>query len=532
MSNYLDTVKETLGSESFADLKKKCKGRKLEMREEISDMFEDVNPTGKVHLAPEGFGVTAWVTNFIREKGGLDEDLHYRLNYEEFVEWAHRNFHSIDTCKQAKEEVYSSEDVLNLPKNLIKTVRLSYLSHPPAYLVRPDMGFQSVQTMYGGNTTTMYAHIDYWSGEVDWIEGFHNEEGIPVAYWMIGADERIAQHFDEDDKENLLTQSSFVRAPDDPTELLDTKHPQSGVKLRNIPKESPYSLGDWLQPIRGVVNDLRNEMFEEWSQANLYISPSPGNFGTAAQNTIWSISQFGGMLYVGAMGPMIAGLPMQFYYVEPIPEMMSNLLNLTMEEWIKRLGSMFLSGPNWMICDTINPIVTSKEKTPLLHEMRELSFNKGRAYKDFSIPDREGVPPPRAFLTALPAPFYDEVYINKIVPNPDKLPEEYLDLLESEAGLDRETGRIPPFDEVPRIEYLFDPTIEWLQPEDFPPIDWSKGQVWPFDVTREKMEIMVEEGYDGSGEDILHYSALADEKMGQKGETITLGTTSYELPTE
>ncbi|TDA32542.1 MAG: hypothetical protein DSO02_05285, partial [Hadesarchaea archaeon] len=92
------------------------------------------------------------------------------------------------------------------------------------------------------------------------------------------------------------------------------------------------------------------------------------------------------------------------------------------------------------------------------------------------------------------------------------------------------TGRVPPYDEVPRLKWLFDPTIEWLKPKDFPPIDWSKGQVWPIDITREKMEIMVEEGYDGSGKDLLHYSCLADRKLGQYGKTIMLGTMPYKLP--
>jgi len=67
-------------------------------------------------------------------------------------------------------------------------------------------------------------------------------------------------------------------------------------------------------------------------------------------------------------------------------------------------------------------------------------------------------------------------------------------LLESEGGIDFKTGKIPSYDEVPRLKWLFDPTIEWLKPKDFPEIDWSRGQVWPLDLTREKMEIMVEEG--------------------------------------
>lgn len=127
-------------------------------------------------------------------------------------------------------------------------------------------------------------------------------------------------------------------------------------------------------------------------------------------------------------------------------------------------------------------------------------------------------------------PLYKETDIRVLVANPENLPKEARDFMESEGGVDFKTGRVPPYDECPRLNYMYDPTIEWLKPKDFPPIDWAQGQVWPIDITREKMKLMVEGGYDGSGKNILHYSALADKKMGQLGKTIMLGTMPYKLP--
>jgi hypothetical protein len=94
--------------------------------------------------------------------------------------------------------------------------------------------------------------------------------------------------------------------------------------------------------------------------------------------------------------------------------------------------------------------------------------------------------------------------------------KEFLELLESEGGLNKETGQLPAIQETGRFHFLFDPSVEPLQPKDFPLLDPNRGQIWPFDLTREKLEIMVEEGYDGSGKNVEYYSKLADKKMGKK----------------
>jgi hypothetical protein len=185
-----------------------------------------------------------------------------------------------------------------------------------------------------------------------------------------------------------------------------------------------------------------------------------------------------------------------------------------------------------MLCDAVTKLVTPRRKTPFLHGIRDLLL-KGKMYENFAAPFDDGIPPPRALLTALPPGVnYRQAKLTEIFADPSQLPKQYRELLESEAGVDFKTGRIPPYEEVPRLKWLFDPTIEWLKPKDFPEIDWKEGQVWPLDLTREKMEIMVEEGYDGSGKDILHYSCLADRKLGQYGKTILLGTMPYKLPEE
>ena len=522
MASYVEGVKQILAPEAFEDFLRKNE-EILPFLEDMASKFKDLNPLGMEHLVPLWM-YHPWMVNWIRERGGLDLKTWFRLEYEEFVEWGYRVLNAITTCKKASEEKLP-------PEELIKAKWLCHLSHPPAYMVRPDLGFPTTQLLYGKYATTIWAHIDYWRGEFDWLEGFHNEDGVPVQYWIIGTSEEIAQHFDQEDREKLLTPTEFTAAPKDITASLDRRHLRTGIKLRDMPKKCPFDLHEWLRPVRDIVKDLREEMFPKWVHATLYLSVSPGIFGVSTQQNFWANTQWWGDPWVAMNAPKY-GIPLEVFGSEPLPPLLNTLITLPKAVWTRRLGELFLGGPKGLICDAINKKITPEEKTPLLHQIRRLMFDKGKMYKNFAEPYDDGIPPPLAFFTAAPVPIPKEANIRDMGVDPADVSKEYKELLESEAGIDAKTGRVPGYGEVPRLKWLFDPTIEWLKPEDFPPLDWSVGQVWPIDITREKMELMVEEGYDGSGEDILHYSVLADRKMGQEGKTIMLGGTPYKRPTE
>ena len=522
-SKHLEGVSRVLSPEAFEDFKRRLSGTALEIREKQAEYYRDTYPPGYEHIAPDGMATEPWYLNWVRERGGITMEEYDKLIYEEFVEWAYRVIHAIGICKRAVAEKPPVSE-------LIKAKWLCHLSHPPAYMVRPDLGFSTTQMLYGKYATTMWCHVDWWRGEFVWFQGYHNEDGVPVQHWIIGMTKEIVQHFDEEDRQKLLTPSDFMAVPPDVTAPLDRRHLRTGIKLREIPKRSPYDLVEWLRMARDIIKDLREEIFPRWTHATLYISTSPGNMGIASQHAFWT-AQFWALVWMAMNATRLIGIPIMFYTYEPLPPILNTLLALPAELWVRRLEELFTTGPKGLVCDAINKVITPEKKTPMLHQMREL-YLKGKAFKGLAIPYDEGIPPPKAFFTALPAPVYREVNIRDIFANPDKLPKEYWELLESEGGVDRKTGRIPPYNEVPRIKWLFDPTIEWLKPSDFPPIDWKEGQVWPVDMTREKLQIMVEEGYDGSGENILHYSCLADRKMGQEGKLVLLGTTPYKLPVE
>jgi len=531
MSEHLEGVRRILSKEAFEDFQRRVQPV-LHMREEIARKFRDIYPPGHEHLAPDGFCVDPWMVVWMRERGGLDLKTWRRLEYEEFVEWAHRNFHAFSMCREALAQDLS-------PEEAIQARWLCYPSQPPTYLVRPDLGFSSVRYLYGEHATTLWLHVDYWTGEFDWIEGFHNEKGVAVHYWLVGVSEEIAQHFDEEDRRMLLTPGEQAAVPKDLTHQLNLRDPLTGSRVRDLPKTRPYELEEWMHPAREVMLDLRNEMFRKYLHANLYLSVSPGHWGAGTQQNFWSISGFWGDPWIAYNSVALFGHPLQYYLQYPPPLGFQSVMGMTREGCIRTMAELFLQGPNGLLCDAISKLITPPSKTPLLHSIRKL-FLEGKMFKGFALPFDDGIPPPRALLTAIPTPLYGKdatIWNLKMLENPDLLIKDpsfkpFRELLESEAGIDFKTGRVPPYDEVPRLKWLFDPTIEWLKPKDFPEIDWSKGQVWPLDITREKMEIMVEEGYDGSGKDILHYSCLADRKLGQYGKTILLGTMPYKLPEE
>lgn len=520
ITTHIEGIKRMVSQKAFEDYLERTE-EVISMRSEVADKFRDLNPPETEILFPEGWTIHPWVANWIRERGRLDQKTCDKLNYEEHVEWIYRVLETIEVCRRVESERPS-------PEELIETKWLCYLSKPPAYLVRSDIGFQSTVALYGEHATTICCHVNLWKAEFTWVHGFHNEKGVPVQYWVVGVSEEIDQYHDQEDREKILTPTEFNVVPKDVSFLLNRRDFRTGFKLREIPKQSPYDLQEWLRPVRDTVMDLRDEIFPRWATATLYLSVSPGIFGVSAQQTLWC-TEFLGDFWM-AMNAKMLGIPMEAYTSLPAPEALNAVMGLPREAFSRTLLEMFLSGPKGLQCDAVNKKTTSETKTPLIHDMRLLMFERDGMFKDFAIPYDRGIPPPMAFLTGMGCPIYKEMDLKNWVVNPDKIHKEFRELLESEGGIDFETGRVPPYSEVPRLKWLFDPTIEWLRPKDFPPLDWSMGQVWPIDITREKMQIMVEEGYDGSGKDILHYSSLADKKLGQLGKTITLGTMPYKLP--
>jgi hypothetical protein len=525
---HVEGVKRILDPEAFEDFTRRH-GQVLEMREEVADKFKDLNPDGVENLMPEGFpGLHPWMANWIRERGGWDLKKNDRLEFETLREFLHRFNVFFRVAREYLKEKPSVEE-------LVTTKWLSYLSVPPIFTVRADLAASTNQLLFGKYATVMFPAIDYWKAEFFLCGGYHLEEGLPTTFWTVGITEDINQ-MDEKDIELMKNAAPKYSLPAEVPDVeawarnMNRKHLRLGIRLRDCPKKCPHSIPEMVKPARGILMDLREEMFAEWGHATLYMALWPGIFGCGTQQNFFGMSQWWCDPWTAINATRIYGWPLQLYTYTPLPPILNTMLTMPLEMWKRRLSVLYFTGPKGILLDPVTKLYVPEDRAPLIHDIRRLMFEEGKMYKNFALPRDNGIPPPPALFTSMPCPFYKEGNVRDFFTNPDNLSKEYWELLESEGGINRKTGHIPTYAEVPRLKWLFDPNFEWLKPTDFPPVDWSKGQVWPIDVTREKMELMVEEGYDGSGKDILHYSALADKKMGQLGKIIMLGTMPYKLP--
>jgi len=509
-----------LEPQAFSRLRKKA-GEILFLQDELSERFKHLN-LGELSIPPELWEYEPWMAVWVRERYRWEEGIYHRLAYEEFMEWARRVWEALLLTRRAIKEKPG-------PEEAITTRWLSHGGVPPGFLVRPDLLLKN--PFFDRPTTVVWLHLDYWKAEFDWAQGVHLREGIPHSYWAIGMGERLVSHLTEEEKERF--QQSYIVSPKNFTILPYRKDAVTGLRLFELPRSFSVDPLEWFSAARNLIRDFLDEMLPCWSKHPLLLSLSPGVSGIGSQHSLWGFSGFLSEVWLASQSHRL-GHPISYYGYDG-PEGVGNVLvrTLSKEAFVRLMSGLYLRGPRGMLCDAVGKNCSPPKKTPLLHSIRKL-FLEGKMFKGFALPFDDGIPPPRALLTALPAPIYKETTLRELNlwENPENLPREYKELLESEAGIDFKTGRVPSYDEVPRLKWLFDPTIEWLKPKDFPEIDWSKGQVWPLDITREKMEIMVEEGYDGSGKDILHYSCLADRKLGQYGKTILLGTMPYKLPEE
>ena len=427
---------------------------------------------------------------------GLNRKVWERLKYENFVEWSYR----VDRAVQISSRVSSSPPPR---EELYSTENLCYLSHPPAYLCRPDTGKGACQMLFGKYATVEYVHVDDFTREVTWINGYLNEDGLPVHRWTVGVSGEVSQFFDRQDEEAFLTSTETQTTPSSRRELeerLERRHPSLDLRLKEVPRFcwDPY---DWGTALREALMEQKAKELPQWPHSTLYLSCVSTYISLIAQNVL-SSSEFFLWVYYG-LNTRALGVRYNLFSYVPTPPLFRVLSNLPQETFVKRMLQLFLGG-----YDAFHGYACPRRKIPLLFRIKKFFFQKGPFY-----PHYKGIVPPAVLARVIP-PSLEPINLKQYLETPPS--KEFLELLESEAGLNRETGELPPLEETSRFAFLLDPSAEPLRPSDFPPLDPNKGQIWPFDLTREKLELMVEEGYDGSGRNVEYYSKLADKRMGKK----------------
>jgi hypothetical protein len=159
------------------------------------------------------------------------------------------------------EAIFTSRDLIAGKLSQPDKVLL-YAFFPPVITLQVDLQQGVTKLLYGDSASTAFCVINDITREIVFILCSHQEDGIPVDWWVAG--------------------------PDD--ELLERRHIKLGMKLRDIPKKtkSIYKVGERLTD---VLRDIRNERTPQFSLSAFVVCPV---YGTAAcnflvENSNWEV---------------------------------------------------------------------------------------------------------------------------------------------------------------------------------------------------------------------------------------------------
>ncbi|MHA1276728.1 MAG: hypothetical protein ACTSQI_15315 [Candidatus Helarchaeota archaeon] len=185
---------------------------------------------------------------------------------------------------------------------------MSYMIFPPVSAQRGDLTQGSMKLLYGDSVDlTFIVMDDNKEGEIYFILNGHEEEGIPVDWWMCGTND----------------------------ELLERRHLKLGVKLRELPTKVK-NLTECGRRAIEILKDVRNERTPHWSTASYHISMVWGS-GMANQLFIRSSWEGFANLWDGVNAKRFYGLPDYWFCYVPWPSMVHTLFMMSRVNWTLRI---------------------------------------------------------------------------------------------------------------------------------------------------------------------------------------------------
>ncbi|TDA31873.1 MAG: hypothetical protein DSO03_03985, partial [Hadesarchaea archaeon] len=347
---------------------------------------------GHRFIPPELWEIEPHMAVWVKEKYGWEEEIYHRLAYEEFMEWAYRVWEGINVWRRMLERNPET-------KELITTEWLSYQGIPPGFLTRPDLVLQNFP--FDSPATFVWFHLDFWRMELDWAEGIHFKNGRLFSYWALGMDENLASYMAEEEKMNFPR--SYAIAPTDFTYLPYRKDPLTGLRFFELPKKYSVNPQEWFPAVRNIMRDFLDELLPCWSKFPLVLSLSPGMGGIGSQQNFWSFSGHLSGVWLATQAHRF-GWPFSYYGYDGPPSPEQHIVEtISREGFVRLMAGLYLKGPGGLLCDAVGKNSSPPKKIPLLYSIRKLTF-EGKMFKGFAEPFDDGIPPPRALLTAFPAP--------------------------------------------------------------------------------------------------------------------------------
>jgi hypothetical protein len=210
------------------------------------------------------------------------------------------------------ESIMTSRNLIEgkIPQSEAQKILL-YAFFPPVITLQVDLQQGVNKLLYGESSSTAFCLVNDITREIEFILCSHQEEGIPVDWWVTGG------------------------AND---EVLDRRHIKYGVKLKDIPKKikSIHRVGELLMD---VLKDIRNERTPQFAAAAFVVCPVYGSAGAnfLVENSNWEVLSG---LSDGMNAKDIYKLPDYWFCYVPWPPFIKTLALLGRSNFAKRLAGL------------------------------------------------------------------------------------------------------------------------------------------------------------------------------------------------
>ncbi|MHA1783632.1 MAG: hypothetical protein ACTSVY_11510, partial [Candidatus Helarchaeota archaeon] len=174
-----------------------------------------------------------------------------------------------------------------------------------------DLNQGTMKLLFGESTDVTFIVINDYSREIFFLLNCHQEDGIPVDWWLV--------HPDDD--------------------FLDRRHMKLGIKLRQIPQKVK-GLTKIGQTLISLLKDVRNERTPQWAhsayQAGVVYGSSMANILCERSSFEAFASLWDGLQYKHY------GLPDFWFAFVPWPPMIKNFLMLGRKQFTLKFNGLSL----------------------------------------------------------------------------------------------------------------------------------------------------------------------------------------------
>ncbi|NVM01730.1 MAG: hypothetical protein HWN67_05320 [Candidatus Helarchaeota archaeon] len=240
------------------------------------------------------------INGLAKEEGGVYDFLKSRLDS------------SIITAKEVIDGKILPEDAKRM---------LSYNLFPPVITLRADLCQGFMRLMMGDSVDTTFVILDDEKNEIFFMLNSHEEDGIPVDFWVVTPQDR---------------------------DLLERRHMKLGYKLIDFPKRFKDK-NKMAHAILDVLRDVRNERTPQWSDSFYVIAVA---WMSSCVNSIYIVSNYEAMVSLwDYFNPKEYGLPFEWVGYYPTPPTLTTFMYMKRPEFGLRFASMMFG--NYLYCQGV-----------------------------------------------------------------------------------------------------------------------------------------------------------------------------------